>query len=486
MRHPLARRTKTKQDGRVSDLLQRAESEIQNHRLLLRGQKILIAVSGGVDSMILLRILHALAGKHRWRIHVAHFNHRLRGRASDADEQLVRKTAAALKLPVVVEQADVKAFARKSKLSVEMAARKLRHEFLARAARRRKIQTIALAHHADDQVELFFLRLLRGAGGEGLAGMKWRAPSPADKRISLVRPLLDFSKSELLEFARENKIQFREDATNSTTNFLRNRVRNELLPLLRRKYQPALDKTVLRLMEIVGAESEFVGEAVRNAVSSLRLDSVRPQAERYTNLPVAIQRRDLQSQLAELGVAVDFELVESLRHLPNQFISVGPNISAARDESGAIQLRTEAEPEFNTDELTADLSGNSGEMDFAELKFTWRIRPRRQPAPSKSKRAGGPPALREFFDADKIGGKIILRHWRPGDRFQPIGMKSAVKLQDLLTNAKIPRERRRNLVVAEASDGEIFWVEGLRIGERFKLTPQTSRTLVWRWSKLAA
>src|SRR5208337_2330462 len=151
--------------------------------------------SGGVDSMVLLHALHRLAKQHGWQLTVAHFNHRLRGRASDADENLVRRTAAAMKLAVVAGRADVKAFARKSKLSIEMAARKLRHEFLAREARKRKIRIVALAHHADDQVELFFLRLLRGTGGEGLAGMKWRSPLSADPRLTLVRPLLDVTKA---------------------------------------------------------------------------------------------------------------------------------------------------------------------------------------------------------------------------------------------------------------------------------------------------
>jgi len=455
----------------VSGFLQRTAAEIQKRRLLSRGSKILVAVSGGADSMVLLSLLNSLAKQNRWKISVAHFNHRLRGRASDADEQLVVRTAEKLSLPFFCERADVAGFARRSKISVEMAARKLRHEFLARTARRQKFSAIALAHHADDQVELFFLRLLRGAGGDGLAGMKWRSPSPADKTIFLVRPLLDFSKHELLEFARETKIRFREDATNFSIDFLRNRIRNELLPLLGKNYQPGLTKTVLRLMEIVGAEAEFASEA-----ASLWL--ARPKGD-FEKLPVAVQRKVLLAQLFRLGLASDFELVERLRAPAGKFISVSSDLAIARDRAGKINLREHRESQFNLGELQLKLSGRAGRAEFGGRIFSWRMKFKKTfRRPSKTFSV-------EFFDADKVGGKIILRHWRAGDRFQPIGLKSAVKLQDLFVNAKIPAARRRELVLAATAAGEIFWVEGMRIGEGFKLIPETRLVLTWNCPEIA-
>src|ERR1043166_2265835 len=189
----------------MAGLLLRTRKAIDRQVLLRRGESILVGVSGGLDSMVLLHVLQKLAPMHGWHLSVAHLNHQLRGRSSDADERLVRRTAQKLRLPVVVERADVRRFARTRKLSLEMAARRVRHDFLARAARQKRIRTVALAHHADDQLEHFFLRLLRGSGGKGLAGMKWRSPSPRDPRIELVRPLLDQRKSALRAYAAERK-----------------------------------------------------------------------------------------------------------------------------------------------------------------------------------------------------------------------------------------------------------------------------------------
>ena len=465
----------------MTDLLERIDRNIQTHCLLKRGDRVLAAVSGGLDSMVLLHALHQLASRRGWRLAVAHFNHRLRGRAANADEKFVRRVAAALKLPMVAGRADVKAFARKSKLSVEMAARKLRHEFLARGASRRKMDAIALAHHADDQVELFFLRLLRGAGGEGLSGMKWRSPSPADPSVILVRPLLNVGKKELRAWARADRIDFREDATNASRDFLRNRIRHELLPLLRRKYQPGLDQAVLRLMDIVGAESAAVGETARQWLEA-KNRSRRPHAPRrvaaglnFAALPRAVQRKILQRQLIERGLAPDFDLIERLRLDPGRPVSVGVGLTIVPDPAGGLKLERIAPGPVPAPRQTLSLTGNSGRAVFGARIFRWRIQSRQQSRPVRSQPG------REIFDASRVGPKIVLRHWEPGDRFQPIGLGSAAKLQDLFINAKIPRARRRELAVGVAENGEIFWVEGLRIGETCKVTSATRRRLIWRW-----
>ena len=441
--------------------------------------------------MTLLHTLHELSSRHRWKLTVAHFNHRLRGRSSDADEKLVRQTAAALRLPLVTGRANVKEFAQKSKMSVEMAARKLRHEFFARVASERKIHVVALAHHAGDQVELFFLRVLRGAGGEGLAGMRWRSPSPVDAKIRLVRPLLDATKTDLRGFAREGKIRFRDDATNATLDMPRNRVRNELLPLLLRHYQPALPKTVLRLMEIIGAEADLVGEMARRWLRSGGRESAQTKSqsrltsaatiekENFASLPVAVQRRVLQLQLTELAVAPDFDLIEQIRESPGKFVSVSSSLSIARKPDGKLDCKKCVAGGFNLNESSVNLAGRAGDVEFDGVRLGWRLGTGVNFARPQGRKAC------EFFDADKVGGKITLRHWRSGDRFQPIGLKSAVKLQDLFTNRKIPRARRRELMVAAAENGEIFWVEGLRMAENFKLTRQTRRRLVWHWRRLS-
>ena len=455
----------------VSEWLEKVGKDIGAAALFRGGESILVAVSGGVDSMALLAALHRLAPGRRWRLTAAHFNHQLRGKASDADERLVRRAARRLKIPVVVERGAVADFAREKGWSIEMAARQLRHEFFARTARKLNIRSVALAHHQDDQVELFFLRLLRGAGGEGLAGMKRRSRSPVDAKVFLVRPFLDCPKEALRKFAAEQGIEYSEDASNASTEIARNRVRGELLPMLREKFQPALAETILRVMEVVGAESEAVSELAEKWLKDEAGDR-----KVFGDLAVAAQRRIIQLQLFKLKVAPDFDLIERLRKSSGEPFMVAEGRCVVREEWGLVRWQARAGGGFVEESQRVEIKSRRGGVTFSDARICWERMER-------SGRDFEPALNAEEFDADSIGNRILLRYWRAGDRFRPIGAKAAVKLQDLFTNAKTPKAERHRRVVAEAANGEIFWVEGMRMGEGFKLREGTRRRLKWRWRR---
>jgi tRNA(Ile)-lysidine synthase len=452
----------------VNDLPHRLNQVIARHRLITDGESALIAVSGGVDSMVLLHALAELAPTHRWKLTVAHFNHQLRGRDSDADERFVARAAKKLNLRFVSNRGDVKAFAAAQKLSIEMAARTLRHRFLAHTAERLGVCRAFLAHHADDQVELFFLRLLRGAGTQGLGGMEWSAVSSASRSLKLLRPLLNETKVALLDFARTRKIKFREDATNYSPDILRNRMRQKLLPRLRRDFAPALDRAVLRSMELVRDEGDFV---TFEAAAWLR----RKRRAAFGALHVALQRRVIQLSLIGHGVVPQFDHVEYLRTHVNKWLTVHASFVGRRRADGEIEMRPVLAARFHSGEARVALGTRAGQTACESAVLMWNfLRGHALPPPS---------AHTEFFDADTVGRSLVLRHWREGDRFQPIGMKRAVKLQDFFTNQKIPRARRHELLLGVTQHGEIFWVEGARIGERFKITPATRRILKWSWQR---
>jgi tRNA(Ile)-lysidine synthase len=418
--------------------------------------------------MVMLRLLRELAVTQQWRLVVAHINHQLRGRSSDADERFVVTHCQKLGLPCVVSRRDVKGLAKQQKVSIEMAARDARHQFLAQTARRRKCRMIVLAHHADDQAELVLLRLIRGSGSEGLGGMSVRSPSPTDPNVMLLRPLLEVRREQILAFAKEYRVQFREDRSNASRLHMRNRVRHELLPLLRMNYQPAIATVLCRAASILSAEADFMKDAARQWLTNGHGS--------FAGLPLALQRRVLQLQVIDLGVAIDFETVEQLLVAPECKVNAPEGHHLVRRLDGRVEIVNDLQLSHSNDALLVLLLNGFGEVAFAGRAITWHVDSVGEGT------FGSKVPNQEWFDAERVGQRIVLRHWQPGDRFQPIGMNRSVKLQDLFTNLKVARAERIQRVVAESASGEIFWVEGLRIGERFKLLPDTRKQLVWRWN----
>jgi tRNA(Ile)-lysidine synthase len=399
---------------------------------------------------------------------VAHLNHRLRRTESDEDCAFVRRTAEKMGLPFFGSGEDVNARARTNRVSTEMAAREARLEFLGKVARDFGAKKIALGHHRDDQVELFWLRILRGSAGEGLAGMDWKSPFPIAREsgsIELIRPFLNLGKADLVQFARENGLKYRKDSTNLQYDFARNRLRLELLPRLEKDH-PALRETTLRIMEVLGAEKEWLGLQAH--------EWLQTRGAEFGGLHLALQREIIFRQLLALGCEPSFELIERLRKHPGQPFTVAPSQRVQLADSGLLTFEEEAaKVVFNGDAVQLPVT-EQGTSRFGGLEIKWAL------IESRKSEAGI-----EYFDADQVGGSMRLRHWHPGDRFQPIGLKSSAKLQDLFTNQKISRNERHEKIVAESASGEIFWVENLRIGERFKVAAATRRVLEWKATRSA-
>ncbi|MFM7103868.1 MAG: tRNA lysidine(34) synthetase TilS [Verrucomicrobiota bacterium] len=429
---------------------------------------LVVAVSGGLDSMVLLDVLASLAGEWPLVLHVAHGHHGLRGAEADADARLVEEAARARGLDFSLGrlQPGTRGKAGTGRESVEMWARRRRHAFLADVARRAGARWIALAHHLDDQAELLLLRLLRGAGSTGLGGMHSPAPSPADPDLRLWRPLLDVRKTDLATHAAGAGLRWREDASNADRGIPRNRIRQEVLPALAAVAGPALPEILARTAELAAAEAEFLrGEALRWRTTP---------GPAFAELPAALQRAIVHEQLLELGQEPTFELVERLRQAVDVSQSAPGDRLWRRNQEGGVQPGPPPPGAFVEEALAVLLAGRAGRIRLpgANRGVDWRIRTRRTGA-----RRVRPPAGGEWLDAGRVGSGVELRHWRPGDRFQPLGFPRPAKLQDLFTARRVPPAERRARLVLAADGGTLCWVEGLPPGEAFKVRADTTRLL---------
>jgi len=418
---------------RRADLQRTVARSIQEHSMLAAGELGLVAVSGGADSMCLLHCLARLG----CNVAVAHLDHGIRPE-SEADADFVREAAAGLGLERVVERRDVPAYRRQRKLSLEAAAREVRHAFLRETAAKLGASAIFLGHTADDQVETFLLRLIRGAGVAGLRGMQ-----PQEEL--LCRPMLAAWRSDVEAWLHQHDLEWREDASNRDPRFLRNRVRHELLPLLA-SLNPGVKKVLLH-------EAELLGE---------RQDEVEAEVLRRLGL-----------NARQIGAALDGKAVV-LKGPPRPLLS-----PSAQDRERAGVREPGA---GGTTTLTLPLSRQRERGQ--RLPFDQRL-----PLPGLvqipgvgSIRAKGvvlqgmPEASAgvEYVDLEHTGGELRVRSRKPGDRFVPLGMTGSKKLQDFLVDEHLPRDERDRLPLVTTAGGAIVWVVGMRIDERFKVTPGTS------------
>jgi tRNA(Ile)-lysidine synthase len=453
---------------------------IREHDLFRANEPLLVGVSGGPDSVCLLHILSGLKLTPGTELHIAHLNHMLRGAESDADAEYVYSLARELGITATIENRDVKAYQRKNRLSLEEAAREVRYTFFSEVSRSLGADTVAVGHTADDQIETILMHLVRGAGLSGLRGMQplniWRLPEGASLRIA--RPLLEVRRDETEDYCHTKGLSPRSDSSNRLPSQLRNRVRSQLIPLLR-EYNPDIETSLLRTARAADADMAYIDEQVYRLCGHVieeRPEGIAIERDEFSRLYPALKRHIVRSALLRLlGDLHDIEsihiesLLEAMTkpagkrlHLPRGLAfhgDYGHGLITARGEIGCPYPPLDGEHRLNV----------PGETEFSG----WRVRSiilKQRPADAVEMK------WRNCLDFDVTGDKLTVRGRKRGDRFQPLGMEYPKKLQDFMVDSKIPRHWRDGVPLV-CSPQQIIWVAGWRIDHRAMVTQSTERVL---------
>ena len=476
---------------RSTSVLGCVEQALRSTGLLQPPDRVLVvAVSGGPDSLTLLGALHTLAQRYRLRLHGAHLNHGLRGAESDEDARHVEETFRRLGVPHTIDRADVAGLRTRYRLSWEAAAREARYDFLARVMSTVGASAVALGHTADDQAETVLLHLLRGTGIRGLRGMlpcsRWRSRDGA-RDVALVRPLLQVTRQETEAYCATQGLVPRYDSSNLQDRFTRNRIRRNLMPQLR-GYNPRAREAITRLASTVAQDVAYIDQQVQGAWPSVVTREpwgLRLSRGAFGQLHPALQAHLLQRAYAELaGEASQLNLaqVEGMLHLAAQgaghSLSLGHRLKFFTSYQELMMTReTPRSPWPSLEEQSLPLPG--------ELCANgWHIRLRRVRAADRPSHYDHDDPFCAYLSRTAIGRRLSLRTRRAGDRFQPLGMESAKKLKEFMIDAHIPRAWRDGVPLVVGKGG-IAWVVGWRVAQWARVTPETREVVEITFSRQA-
>ena len=439
---------------------------ILDKHLIEKNDRILIAFSGGPDSVFLLEFLIKYKRKFNIELAAFHLNHNLRGTESVVDAEFCKELTARKNIPFFYSSKNIRLYAKKNRLSVEEAGREKRYDELFKIATAKRFTKIATAHNADDNTETVLLNLIKGTGLKGLCGIPYR-------REKIIRPLLSLSKREILNYNQQKKFEFRTDSSNAENNYQRNYLRNAVIPLIKNKINPQFDNAVLKTSEIIKNASSFLEDYIFNLIKEsttikggkliidLKKQSIiDPRI--FGNFLKAAVKNCFNEDIESINVS-DIEQLKSKQsgkriELSNSFIAVKERDSIIiyrnvlkKNILGSTTIK------IGEKKKVGDKSISLSRTNGTKISLT---------------KSGN----KEYIDADRIHGGFIIRRWKEGDRFYPLGMRNSKKVSDFLNEQKIESHKKsEQLVVTNSSN--IVWIVGIRIDERYKISDKTKKYL---------
>ena len=466
----------------MAELSQRVEAAINEYRLIPQGGRVVVALSGGGDSVVLAHLLCEMSAIARWSVvGFLHINHQLRAVANE-DADFCRQLSDELHVPFLIEAVNVRAMSRDRGISIEEAGHRLRYEIFNRICRSHLADCVATGHTRDDLAETVLLRLIRGAGPRGLSGIRPR-------NGFVVRPLLDVTRKELREYLQVRGLPHREDATNEDTSVARNRIRHSLIPFLKTNFSEGIVDVLAREASIARADDEWMEREVDQAVGQMVCygeEVADIDCDAIAKLPTALSRRVSKRVLEHIGGhPVSFDQTNRLFSL----IRTSSQSDVSVDFPGSRLIRSS-----NRTQLVR-WQGRAGNRQSRVSEFEYAL-----PIPGEVKvpelgeiisatPSGSVPGLSArgrtvAVSSARIASPLTVRNWRPGDVIQPLGLGGHKKLQDIFVDRKISKAQRGTIPIVADSRGKIVWVAGQTLDEDFRVTDSDRGVLILKVMKL--
>ncbi len=457
----------------IDPFLHALDSFVRKNRLITNGERILVAVSGGIDSIVLLDCLDSLRDRYGLEIGVAHFNHHLRGNESDEDARFTADVAKQRGLECRIGGADVHSLAAAGKCSVQEAARNARYAFLSETRKSMGFDKIATAHHADDNAETMLLNFFRGSGVRGLSGI------PVFRRdLSVIRPLLFATREQIGRYAAARHLAYREDSSNARNDYTRNALRHRIVPIILEHCNPNLSEMMQRTAGLFGELDAYL-DGLSDTLSASVLISSSAGTTVLDRTVLRNQPRFLQEYFlwrtaaAAAGSTPSRRTIEGMMDVcdgeTGSICSIGSGYSFLRDRDRLLITKMSAGEDYF-------LPVNIGE-EYHFTTFTF------QSSRVTEAEMNDDPGV-EYADGDAIAPSLALRTWRESDWFVPLGMNQKKKISDFFIDKKVPLHEKHRIPILTAGDS-VVWICGLRLDERVKITPATKSIIKLEYTLLS-